>query len=56
MQADIVLEKDLRVYIMVYREQDTVYHTGWSLSIEDLTAHPHSDILPPKAIPTPTRS
>jgi hypothetical protein len=28
-------------------KKETEFHMGWSLSIGDLKAYPHSDILPP---------
>jgi hypothetical protein len=30
------------------QQEEIVLHTGWSLSIGDLKAHPHSSILNPK--------
>jgi hypothetical protein len=45
-QAEMVLKKLLEFYILIHRQQKaTVCHTGWSLSIGDLKARPHSDTL-----------
>jgi hypothetical protein len=33
-QADLLLEKELRVYILIYgSQQEGLFHTGWTLSI-----------------------
>jgi hypothetical protein len=44
-QADMMLEKELRVLHLEGSRRLTVSHTGWSLSIGDLKAHSHSDTL-----------
>jgi hypothetical protein len=56
-QADTVLEKELRVLHLEWKavrqrmssegSQETLFHTGWSLSIGDLKDHPYSDTLLP---------
>jgi hypothetical protein len=54
----MVLEKELRVLHLETKaairrlysagsQKGLKYHAGQSLSIRDLKAHPHSDILPP---------
>jgi hypothetical protein len=41
MQADMVLEKEVRVLQMIHRQQkEIMYHSGCSLSVGDLRAHP----------------
>ena len=45
-QAGTVLE-ELRVLHLDHRLQETVSHSGQSLSIYDIITHPHSDTLPP---------
>jgi hypothetical protein len=46
-QADMVLEKEARVlYLELRQQKGTVSHTGHSLSIGDLKAHPNSNTLP----------
>jgi hypothetical protein len=40
---------------LIHRLRETVSHTGCSLNTWSIKAHPHSDTLPPKVTPTPTR-
>jgi hypothetical protein len=48
MQADMVLEKELRVlHLDPQTAKAAVNHTGHSLIIGDLKAHPLSDTLSP---------
>jgi hypothetical protein len=49
MQADMVLEKELRVLYPhpLAAAGETMSHTGHSLSTGDIKAHPHSDTFLP---------
>jgi hypothetical protein len=46
-QADMVLEKELRVLHLDQQAAESMCHTGCSLSTGYLKAHPHSDTLLP---------
>ena len=57
MQADMVLEKEVRFYILILRKhKGAMYHCGHSLIIRDLRDYPHSDILSISIKVTPPNS